>query len=273
MILLARSLEKVKPVIEQINQIDSNIKAYFVPIELDKLSSVTSAAEEIKANPSIKQIDLMINNAGIMGTPYRKNDAGIESQFATNHIGHFYLTMYLQSLIASASKGARIVNLSSDGYKISGFRFDDYNFSDGSTYDPWTAYGQSKTANILFTRQLARKLASHNVQSFSVHPGVIFDTSLGNHLDHSEFGDIPAIAEKNTGETFEMGQPKSSQQGVSTTLVAALDPDISGDSGSYLTDCHVEPLRDYASSDENAEELWQLSEKLAGKSWNLDDWK
>lgn len=256
--------------IAEIKKVNSNIEALFVPIELDKTSSIAKAAEIINANATIKKIDIVINNAGIMATPYKKNDAGIESQLATNHIGHFYLTKQIFPLILAAGEGARIINLTSDGYMISAFRFDDFNFSDGESYDIWSGYGQSKTANVLFTRQLARKLGNRGILAFVVHPGVIMSTSIGGSVDESAFNDLPAIAKRNTGVDFKMGEPKSAQQGIATTLVAALDPSLSSKSGSLLMDCNVEPIMDYASSSENAERLWKLSEKLTNENWDLD---
>ena len=263
-LLLARSANKVIPVQEKIKELNSSIKTTFVPIELDDFDSVRVAAE--KVNTSVGKIDILINNAGIMAVKkFTTNKDGIESQFATNHLGHFLLTNLLFDKVKAAGPSARIVNVTSDGFKIGPCRFEDYNFKDGKEYDPWSAYGQSKTANILFTRQLANK----GRPSFAVHPGVIMSTSLGNHVDQAMFGDINDIAIRNTGKEFIVGAPKPTQEGVSTTLRAALDPSVAKESGSYFENCNAVPLFDYASSMGNAQRLWALSEKLVGQKFDL----
>ena len=133
----------------------------------------------------------------------------------------------------------------------------------------WAAYGQSKTAGILFTVELAQRLKSRNIQSFAVHPGVIFGTGLGTHLDGDDFNKISAVALKHTGRPFEVGNIKTSQQGVSTTLVATLDPSIAEQTGSYMSDCKVEQTRQYASSTESAQRLWKISEDLVGEKFDF----
>lgn len=116
---------------------------------------------------------------------YTLTPEGIESQFGANHIGHFLLTSLLMPRLAAAGPGARIVELSSSGHQLGEVRLDDWNFDNGKTYDPWKAYGQSKTANILFTVSLAEKLASKGILAFAVHPGSIVETGLGTHVEGS----------------------------------------------------------------------------------------
>ncbi|KAF2669028.1 short-chain dehydrogenase [Microthyrium microscopicum] len=262
LILLARTAPKVTPVIAKIASINPNIKITFIPVDLASLPSVRTAAATI--NDRVDKIDIVINNAAIMAVQeYTTNDAGIESQFATNHIGHFLFT---KLLLPKLVKGGRVVNQTSNGYKIGPMRLDDYNFSDGAEYDGWSAYGQSKTANILFTRALAKR----GVLSFATHPGAIFTTALGNHLDHeTAFDPIADIAMRNSGYKFEMPPSKTAQQGSATALAAALNPELTDKSGSYMEDCQVEPLFEYASSVENAEKLWTLSEKLIGEKFTV----
>ena len=170
LLLTARSENKVTPIIQKIQQINPSIRATFVQVELDDFDSVRRAAGHV--NSQITVLDILINNAGIMAVQkFTKNKNGIESQFATNHLGHFLLTALLFPTILAAGRGARIINLTSDGFQIEKFRPDDYNFQDGEAYDPWSAYGQSKTANILFTRYLGAKLTDRGIASFAVHPG------------------------------------------------------------------------------------------------------
>lgn len=114
---------------------------------------------------------------------YRTTAEGVEVQFGSNHIGHFLLTnLLMPALEAAASEGARVVNLSSMGWGLGEVRFEDYNFNDGKDWEKWAAYGQSKTANILFGRGLAEKLKAKGIQAYSLHPGGI-NTNLGREVD------------------------------------------------------------------------------------------
>lgn len=272
LILLARSQTRVDPVITRIKTIDPNIKTTFVPVSLDDFDSVRTAAATISG--LVDKIDILINNAGIMNVPkYTTNKDGIELQFATNHLGHFVFTKHLLPKILAAGAGARIINLTSLGHKLGPVRFDDYNFSNGAEYDGWSGYGQAKTANILFSVALADKLRDKKIASFAVHPGGIYGTNLAAHISNfeDEFDAIQRAAIKNTGRHFPIDQdpPKSIEQGVSTTLIAALDPRIESQSGSYLADAHIEPAYEYASDKGNAERLWTLSEKLVGEKFDI----
>lgn len=266
LILLGRSASKVQPVIDNIKSIDSAIHADFVSIFQDNPASVRKAAEEILSGlGNSGKIDILVNNAGIMAAPYSKTEEGIESQFATNHVGHFQLTKSLFPAIKAAGPQARIINLSSVGYKISPVRLDDYNFGDGSNYNRWSGYGQSKTANILFTKGLAAR----GVTSLAVNPGTIMTTNLATGLEMSDFGEIDGVARKNTGSGFEVDPPKTVEQGISTTVVAVVDPRIASQSGSYLNNCQIEDVRDYAKDPAQVQKLWELSEQLIGEKFEI----
>lgn len=256
----------------RIKEIDSSIKVDFVPVTLDDLDSVRAAAATI--NGKISKLDFLINNAGIMAIEkYTVSKQGIEIQFATNHIGHFLFTKLLFPKILAAGPGAKIVNVTSLGHKIGPVRFDDYNFSEGKEYDPWSAYGQSKTANVLFSLYLANKLRDRGIQSYAPHPGAIFTTSLGNHITDipAALGKIEGIAQKNTGRHFPLAEdlPKSVEQGIATNIVAALDPRIEAQSGMYMADCQPQKTYEYAESMEGAEKLWKLSEQLIGEKFEI----
>lgn len=266
LVLLARNASKVQPVIDQIANISPSTRVAFVPVLLDDIDSVRKAAAEVSKHLPGGTIDILINNAGIMAVPYSKTKLGVESQFATNHLGHFVLTQRLMPLIKAAGKTARVVNLSSSGHLICPLRPNDINFDDGKTYDPLSAYGQSKTANILFTKGLAKR----GVSSFAVHPGLILTTHLGDQVDHSLFASINEITKRNTGKDFgAMDEPKSREQGSSTTIVAAFDPAILGANGSYLKDCHIEEVGEHAKDDEMVDKLWELSETLVGEKFEI----
>ncbi|ETN41161.1 uncharacterized protein HMPREF1541_03096 [Cyphellophora europaea CBS 101466] len=267
-LLLARSASKVEPVIEKIKAIDSTVKALFIPVQLDDFDSVRTAAKQV--NDATDKLDVMINCAGIMAVPdFTTNKNGIESQFATNHLGHFLLTALVFDKVTAAGRGARIVNVTSDGYQLGPCRFEDYNFKDGAEYHAWSGYGQSKTANILFTRQLAAKLSNRGITSFALHPGVILESGIGRTTTEEMLGGINEVALRETGMPFRVGDPKPMTQGTSTALVAALDPRLADQSGSYLEDCAVVPAREYATSLQNAQRLWTLSEQLVGQRFDI----
>ncbi|KIX03372.1 uncharacterized protein Z518_06924 [Rhinocladiella mackenziei CBS 650.93] len=272
LILLARSQSRVESIMSRIKELNPAVKVTFVPISLDDLDSVRAAASTI--NAAIEKLDILINNAGIMAIEtYQTSKQGIEIQFATNHVGHFLFTKLLWPKIKAAGPGSRIINLTSLGHKIGPVRFDDYNFSDGQEYDPWSAYGQSKTANVLFSLALAQKLRPLGMQSYAVHPGGIFGTSLADHIKDvvAALASIEPIAQRNTGRHFPLDAdpPKSIEQGIATTLVAALDPRIVPQSGMYMADAKCEPTYEYAESLENAEKLWKLSEELVGEKFDI----
>jgi len=200
-ILLGRTESKIAPVIEQINAINSSITVSFVHVDLADQASIRKTADVVSARA--KKIHYLINCAGVMAIPtFETTKDSIELQFGSNHIGHFLLTNLLMPQILAAGKGSRIVNVSSNGYELAGVRFDDYNFEvnlhtrilvhradrmkEGKAYDPWLAYGQSKTGNVLFSTALAQKLKSHGIQSYALQPGCKFSSYLQswNNLTH-----------------------------------------------------------------------------------------
>jgi len=138
-------------------------------IDLGSQKSVRHAAAEV--NKYDEPIDILVNNAGVMATPWRLTEEGIENQFGINHVGHFLFTNLIMDKILTSKTGGRIVNVSSEGHGIGPVRFDDYNFNDGKDYEKWHAYGQSKTANVLFSAGLARRLGDKGLQTYSLHPG------------------------------------------------------------------------------------------------------
>jgi NAD(P)-dependent dehydrogenase (short-subunit alcohol dehydrogenase family) len=207
-------------------------------------------------------LDILINNAGVMAIPeLRLTSEGWELQFATNHLGHFALAIGLHDALASAAHGARIVSLSSRGHLRSPVEFDDINFAH-RPYDPMVAYGQSKTANVLFAVGATRHWAADGIWTNAVHPGAV-DTNLARHLD-------PAVLEqiKASGQY----QFKTAEQGAATSVLVATSPQLEGVGGLYFQDCNEAPVVDaadaestgagvaaYAVDPTNAERLWKLS--------------
>lgn len=212
-------------------------------------------------------LDILINNAAIMASPERRVGPGWESQFATNHLGHFALTNLLWPALA-AGAGARVVSLSSTGHKLSPIRFEDINFETG--YDKWRAYGQAKTANSLFAVQLDAFGRDSGVRAFAVHPGGIM-TELQRHLPREEMIAAGWMDEAgNVNARF-----KTPAQGAATSVWAATSPTLTGMGGVYCEDCDIaEPtvvgspearirgVDAHAVDRADAARLWTLSAEL-----------
>jgi len=241
-------------------------------LDLAELSGVREFAAGFLASEFLGEagsLDILINNAAIMASPERRVGPGWESQFATNHLGHFALTNLLWPALA-AGEGARVVALSSTGHKLSPIRFDDINFDSG--YDKWKAYGQAKTANALFAVQLDALGKDSGVRAFAVHPGGIM-TELQRHLPREEMiasGWMDADGKLN--ERF-----KTPAQGAATSVWAATSPLLAGKGGVYCEDCDIaEPtvpgtpearirgVDAHAVDRTDAARLWQLSAELTG---------
>ncbi len=275
-LIASRTAAKVEPVLSTIRGINPSVKATFVQVDLSDHDSVRHAASEILAATESK-IDVLINSAGNMALKdYTIDKQGLEMQMSANHVGHFLLTNLLMPAILAGAKGpygARIVNLTSAGYQISPVRFDDPSFSHGKAYDPWTGYGQAKTAQILFTHGVTNRLKQRGVVSFACHPGSNFDTKLGAHLNMDDYGDIMPLTKRNTGQDFQFSvgdEPrfKTYEQIGATPLIAALDPDLTAKAPAYLQNNQVvQPAVEHAYDPEHVEKCWKLSEGLVGQEF------
>ncbi len=236
-------------------------------LDLSDLNSVHAFAQRFLTNGT--GIDMLINNAAIMASPLVRVGPGWESQFATNHLGHYVLTNLLAPALL-ADGGARVIALSSTGHKLSGIRFDDPQFDTG--YDKWLAYGQAKTANSLFAVHLDRLGAGAGVRAFAVHPGGIM-TELQRHLPREEMIASGWMDEDGTvNERF-----KTPEQGAATSTWAATSTLLDGLGGVYCEDCDIaEPtvpglpgarvsgVDAHAVDPVAAERLWALSAELTG---------
>ncbi|KFZ24368.1 hypothetical protein V502_01162 [Pseudogymnoascus sp. VKM F-4520 (FW-2644)] len=268
-LLLGRSLPKIQPTIDTIYAIDSSITTKFIPISLDSLASVRAATSAILNDDSIPKLDVVINNAAIMACPYSLSTDGFELQLATNYLSHFLLTNLLMPKILLAAPNARIINVASVGHFASDIRYDDPNFTGGKDYVPVVAYGQAKTANVLFSVGLNEKLAGKGVRSFALHPGSIV-SGLQQYLTPEAMAEALAQWEA-TGRKIPTS--KTLQQGCSTTLRAALDPSLAEQNMVYLDDCQPsedpEIVQPYAIDRENAKKCWVMSENMIGEKFEL----
>lgn len=273
-IVPARSVEKAEKYLEGIENVQIE------EMDLMNPASIDAFAEKFLATGA--PLHLLINNAGIMATPLNRDSRGNESQFATNHLGHFQLTNKLWPALQKAN-GARIVNLSSRGHHLSPVVFEDVNF-ENRAYEPFLAYGQSKTANILFTVSLDEKGKADNIRAFAVHPGAILDTELSRSMSK----DDPIFQRYFDADGKPILDPvnglKSVEQGAATQIWCATSPQLDRLGGVFAEDCEIAditPQNDgnkndleellkrkgvmpYAIDEENADKLWALTEKLLG---------
>ena len=225
-------------------------------LDLGSLRSVRAFADVVLATqPSI---NLLINNAGIMAVPYATTEDGFESQIGTNHIGHFVLTNLLLPALFAGSP-SRIVNLSSSSHLRSDVHWDDPMFT-SHDYEAWPAYSQSKTANVLFTKELDARYADRGVRSFAVHPGVI-STDLSRSLSEQ---DQAWVEEQVTAAGIIRKTP---QQGAATTLVAATTEGLEDQGGSYLADCAIAESAPWTYDKDAPAKLWALTEGWLGESY------
>ncbi|GLB44981.1 putative NAD-P-binding protein [Lyophyllum shimeji] len=262
-VLAGRSSKKIQETAENIRKETPKAELRELVLDLSSQKSVRSAAEEVLKYSG--PVDVAILNAGIMGTPYAKTAEGLESQFGSNHVGHFLFTNLIMPKLLEAP-APRVVSVASVGHFWGPVRFDDYGFEEGKTYDKWAAYGQSKTANILFAVEVAERYKPTKLKAFSLHPG----------------GAATGIASSMTKEDYEKfsdyynpdGTPKGDWMGTletstATHLVAAFDPSIADKNGAYLVDGNVanEQAAPYALDKDQAAQLWTLSEELVGQKF------
>jgi NAD(P)-dependent dehydrogenase (short-subunit alcohol dehydrogenase family) len=239
-----RSLTKGQNVVDTIlsEAHPSGGEITLIEMSLDGLASVRSGAAEF-LEKSNNKLHLLVANAGIMATPYEKTKDGFESQFGTNHLAHFLLFQLLKpALLASATPEypSRVVNVTSTGHQFGPPLFGDYNFS-STPYDPWRAYGQSKTANIWLANSIESHFGSQNLHATSVHPGLITSSNLGTHL--------PEEQQKMFYEPEVQRTAKSVEQGAATQVWAAVGKKWKGKGGRYLSNM-AEPI----SNEEKAKE-------------------
>jgi NAD(P)-dependent dehydrogenase (short-subunit alcohol dehydrogenase family) len=251
----ARRVEQARAEVGDIAEVDE--------LDLGDPDSVRAFAERFLATG--RDIDIMIDSAGIMACPHTLVGPGWEAQFATNHLGHFALVARLWPRLVTGG-GARVVSVSSAGHRRSDIRWDDLWFSRG--YEKWAAYGQAKTANVLFAVELDRRGKDSGVRAFALHPGGI-QTPLQRHLARAEMVERGWIAEDGT-PLFDFKTP---QQGAATQVWAATSPQLAGMGGVYLEDCDVAEVatgedapgvRPYAIDAAAARRLWALSAELTG---------
>ncbi|KAL7822757.1 NAD(P)-binding protein [Trichoderma gracile] len=267
LILAGRDLAKVKQTAESISKAHPNVQTRVLQLDLGSFVAVRRAAAEVNSWDDVPVIDVLMNNAGIMAVPYSICEDGYESQLTCNHLGHFLLTnLIFDKILASTDK--RVVNVSSGGHWFSAIRHADINYDvsakhififfscvfetssyiadewltelvieGGETYEKWNAYGQSKTANVLFSLGLANKFGDRGVLAYSLNPGAIATTNLAGHLDFAPGGDLDSMASffaarisRLTASPFGWMEKEllSLDRGVATHIFASFDPVLKG---------------------------------------------
>jgi NAD(P)-dependent dehydrogenase (short-subunit alcohol dehydrogenase family) len=245
--LLCRNRSKAQALREELLSLYSNVRVELYIADLGDFRQVHDAAEFfVRRN---EPLDVLINNAGVFNTRRILLDNGQEQMFAVNHLGHFLLTRLLLARLEEAERG-RIVVVASDAYKFCrGIRFDDLQWSSG--YSTFRAYGHSKLANILFVRELAKRLQGTQVTANALHPGAV----------RSQLG---AQNSWYAGRVLVLVKPflRSAEQGAATSLYLATSEEVADISGAYLVDCRVKKTKPWGHDASQAQRLWELSEQL-----------
>jgi NAD(P)-dependent dehydrogenase (short-subunit alcohol dehydrogenase family) len=268
----ARDLSKAQNATQQVRaQAALGGSLTIIQLDLASLASVRRCADGLLT--AGKPFDLIIANAGVMACPKGTTADGFETQFGTNHLGHFVLVNRIASLLKS---GARLVNLSSTGHRLADVDLEDPNF-EHSQYAEFVAYGRSKTANVLFAVEFDRRHKARGVRATAVHPGAV-ETELGRHMTAEVRNNLIA----NINASQPKGAPpfswKSIPQGAATSVWAACVADAEAVGGRYCEDCHVAEIaltpgirsgvQPYALDPKRAQALWQKSEQLVGERFS-----
>lgn len=270
----ARDLKKAERATTQVREDARNGGALeLIELDLASLKSVRAAADKLVAEG--KPLDIIIANAGVMAAPFGKTEDGFETQFGTNHIGHFVFVNRIAPLLR---KGGRFVSLASSGHRRADVDLDDPNFDRGD-YDPWVAYGRAKTANVLFAVEFDRRWRDRGIRATAVHPGGI-QTELGRHMQP---GQLQALVDQLNKQAAAQGKDKyelkSVPQGAATSVWAGVVAAADEVGGKYCEDCHIAELtltggldassgvRPYALDAERAKALWVKSEEMVGEKF------
>ncbi len=267
----ARDLAKARRALAEVFSQAKGAAIDLVELDLASLKSARKAGNELLAHA--RPFDVIIANAGVMACPHGKTEDGFETQFGTNHLGHF---VFVNKLVPLLKPGARVVTLSSSGHRISDVDLDDPNFA-RTEYQPFTAYGRSKTANILFAVALDRRLKGRGIRATSLHPGAI-QTELGRHLTPELIEQTLARWRSSSGES--MLRFKNVPQGAATSVWSGFVAPSEAVGGRYCEDCHVAEVNDdttsrigvrsYALDPARAEALWSKSEEMVGEQFSLN---
>lgn len=257
-ILAARNREALSDAAQWIAAEVPGARTSTAQLDLTSLAGVRAAASAIGELTAV--VHILMNNAGVMFTPFGRTSDGFELQIGTNHFGHFELSRLLVPQLAAAG-GARVVNLSSGGHVMGDVDFDDPNW-ERREYDKFVAYGAAKTANILHAVEADRRLSDYGIRCYAVHPGTVA-TSLARYMSRGDFSRLRKLAADNSPEPSDgFLDFVTPDRGAATQVWAAVSPDLAGRGGLYLEDCRIGEAAPHARDPGRAAELWGLSERL-----------
>ncbi|XP_078000924.1 retinol dehydrogenase 14-like [Glandiceps talaboti] len=251
-IMACRNVQSGRDAATDIRRKTSNGDLIVKHLDLSSFESIRGFSKEIIAEE--KRLDVLINNAGLFQCPYMTTEDGYEMQLGVNHLGHFLLTNLLLELLKKSSP-SRIVVVSSKLHKKGVIDFENLNMTEVN-YDKAAGYNNSKLANVMFARELARKLDDSGVTVNCLHPGIVW-TNLARHINVSTLVKI-------------VFRPliwlilKNPMEGAQTTLYLTVTPELENVSGKYFGDCHEKPFTPAAQDDGVAKKLWEVSEKMTG---------
>ncbi|XP_057680378.1 retinol dehydrogenase 12, like [Corythoichthys intestinalis] len=251
-IMACRDLSKAEAAVKEVKERSLNDNVVCMKLDLADTKSIREFAQAV--NEGEPNVNILINNAGVMVCPYAKTVDGFEMQIGVNHFGHFLLTFLLLDLL-KRSQPSRVVTVSSMAHLLGSIKLDDINSE--RSYNKQRAYSQSKLANVLFTRSLAKRLQGTGVTTYCLHPGVV-QTDLWRHLDG------PQRFFVNLASPF----TKTTEQGARTTIYCAVEPALENQSGGYYSDCAAANCSAAGKNDELAEKLWELSCKSLNITWD-----
>ncbi|HWV74056.1 MAG TPA: SDR family NAD(P)-dependent oxidoreductase [Pseudosphingobacterium sp.] len=273
-IVPARDTEKAKENLKGIAH------AEVATLNLTDPVSIDAFAENFLA--SGRPLHMLINNAGVMWTPLQRDERGYEGQFSTNHLGHFQLTAKLWDALKKAN-GARVVTVSSSAHHFSPVLFEDVNYN-ARKYNKFEAYGQSKTANVLFTVELDKRAQQFGVRAYTLHPGLILTTNLGRYLTFDDFVALGTLHPDGTpnieAEAAMKKIQKTKEQGAATTVWAATSPQLQEIGGVYLEDAEIADYSPDHYGNEGGNKnpagtsgvaLFALEAKAAQRLWSISE--
>jgi NAD(P)-dependent dehydrogenase (short-subunit alcohol dehydrogenase family) len=262
-ILIGRDVAAAGSVATRMREAHPSSEPEVFGLDLADLESVRALADRISGRRM--PVDILINNAGVMYTPFERTRDGFELQFGTNHLGHFALTsLLLPSLSAAADRSgvpARVITVSSDAHRAHPVDLVDPNF-ERRTYDKFVAYGQSKAANVLTTVELERRFGGQGVHAYSVHPGVCA-TGLARHMSREDMAEMKRMS---AGSPNALTNLKSIPAAAATSVWGATAPELDTVGGAYLADCGIGAAADHATDPAAAAALWELSAELTTPS-------
>ncbi|KAH0527706.1 hypothetical protein TsFJ059_002661 [Trichoderma semiorbis] len=272
-ILTARSESRVEPVVTKIKSKNPDVSTRFLKLDLSDLKDVCRAVKDLGDVP---KIDHFVAVAGVMVPPYAKTADGLESQFGVNYLANFLLVKELLPKIRAAGPKSSIVICSSSAVRRGQVHFDDINYSDGETYNPLDAYGQSNAARTIFALFLGEKLKGEGIRVFSVDPGAV-QTGLQRHFGGEFLAQIQVLRKSTEpmrdldGRPYNMPNFTGTSEGASTLITAMVDPTIEEAHGAFLH--QNAPAEDHLTSHilnrDNWTKLWELSEKLIGEPFTI----